>query len=158
MNFIYNQTKKHSQLCFFIYMYKRGRLFFIKSHYIISNGHQSSTNKLKEMIKISDENAGNYAKTRGDEELREGVTYLPMRETGLSKDIIVDTGETYIWCKHELCLYVVKGDNVYPVLISDSPTSPTGNEVPEDIATFIRDNVVILTQVADMEIDGGRFF
>ncbi len=42
---------------------------------------------------------GNYAKTRGDEELSEGVTYLPMRETGLSKDIIVDTGETYIWCK-----------------------------------------------------------
>ena len=105
---------------------------------MINNGHQSSTNKLKDMIK--------------------SVTYLPMRETGLSKDIIVDTGETYIWCKHELCLYVVEGDNVYPVLISDSPTSPTGNEVPEDIATFIRDNVVILTQVADMEIDGGRFF
>ena len=109
------------------------------------------------MIKISDENAGNYAKTRGDEELREGVTYLPMRETGLSKDIIVDTGETYIWCKHELCLYVVEGDNVYPVLISDTPTSPTGKEVPEDIATFIKDNIVILTQVADMEIDGGVF-
>ena len=125
---------------------------------MINNGHQSSTNKLKEMIKISDENAGNYAKTRGDEELSEGVTYLPMRETGLSKDIIVDTGETYIWCKHELCLYVVEGDNVYPVLISDNPTSHTGNEVPKDIATFIRDNIVILTQVADMEIDGGRFF
>jgi hypothetical protein len=59
---------------------------------------------------------------------------------------------------NELCLYVVEGDNVYPVLISDTPTSPTGNEVPKDIATFIRDNIVILTQVADMEIDGGRFF
>ena len=50
---------------------------------MINNGHQSSTNKLKEMIKISDENAGNYAKTRGDEELREGVTYPPDERYGI---------------------------------------------------------------------------
>ena len=100
----------------------------------------------------------NYAKTVNDEELKEGVTYLSKKDTGLSEDIIVDCGETYKIYNHKLCLYIVKNNEVYPVLISDNPISPTGAALPLDIERFIRDEVEVLVKFANMEIDGGDFF
>lgn len=107
---------------------------------------------------MSDEMKNNYAKTLQDEELKDGVTYLSTKDTGLSKDIIVDCGETYKVYHHNLCLYVVNGNEVYPVFISTNPTSPLEKVVPVDIISFIKDNLTTLIQFANMEIDGGDFF
>jgi hypothetical protein len=97
-----------------------------------------------------------YAKTLQDEELTEGVTYLHQRVTGLPCDIIVDCGKTYEYYNHPLCLYVVKGNNVYPVDIARSATSPF--EIPSEVLMFIEENYDSLCAFANMEIDGPDFF
>lgn len=99
-----------------------------------------------------------FQNNENDEELKEGVTYLSKKDTGLSEDIIVDCGETYKIYNHKLCLYIVKNSEVYPVSLSDNPTSPTGAALPLDIERFIRDEVDVLVKFANMEIDGGDFF
>jgi len=97
-------------------------------------------------------------KSLQDEELKEGVTYLSKKDTSLSKDIIVDRGETYKIYNHSLCLYIVNNNEAYPVLISNTPTCPIGIDIPSDIETFIRNEVEVLTKFANMEIDGWEFF
>lgn len=97
-----------------------------------------------------------YAKTLQDEELTECVTYLHQRVTGLPCDIIVDCGKTYEYYNHPLCLYVVKGNNVYPVDIARSATSPS--EIPSEVLMFIEENYDSLCAFANMEIDGPDFF
>ena len=100
--------------------------------------------------------AEGYAKTLQDEELTEGVTYLHQRDTGLPCDIIVDCGKTYECYNHPLCLYVVNGNNVYPVDIVKDTTSSL--EIPSEIVMFIKDNYDSLCAFANMEIDGPEFF
>ena len=100
--------------------------------------------------------AEGYAKTLQDEELTEGVTYLHQRDTGLPCDIIVDCGKTYEYYNHPLCLYVVNGNNVYPVDIVKDTTSSL--EIPSEIIMFIKDNYDSLCAFANMEIDGPEFF
>ena len=97
-----------------------------------------------------------YAQTLQDEELTEGVTYLHQRDTGLPCDIIVDCGKTYEYYNHPLCLYVVNGNNVYPVDIVKETTSSL--EIPSEIIKFIKDNYNTLCAFANMEIDGPEFF
>lgn len=100
----------------------------------------------------------NYAKTRRDEELSENVTYLPTTDTNLSADIIVDSGESYLYYNHPLCLYVVKDDKVYPATISSDPSTIDGYQIPDDIRLFIVQNISLLTDLANMKIDGSAFF
>jgi hypothetical protein len=97
-----------------------------------------------------------YAQTLQDEELTEGVTYLHQRDTGLPCDIIVDCGKTYEYYNHPLCLYIVNGNNVYPVDIVKETTSSL--EIPSEIIMFIKDNYDSLCAFVNMEIDGPEFF
>ena len=99
---------------------------------------------------------GGYAKTLQDEELKEGVTYLHTEETGLPNDIIVDCGKTYEYFEHPLCLYIVKGNNVIPIDITED-VSPSA-DCPIEIAMFIKDNYDVLLAFANMDIDGPDFF
>lgn len=112
----------------------------------------------EEINKVIENKSGesNYAKTLQDEELTEGVTYLPSQETGLSCDIIVDCGKTYEIYGHPLCLYIVNGNKVIPIDITKS-ISVSANCTLE-ITMFIRDNYKALCAFADMEIDGPDFF
>ena len=93
-----------------------------------------------------------------DEELTEGVTYLYTRDTNLSHDIIVDCGETYIYYHHALCMYVVEGEKVHPVLISPNPSTIEDYNIPDDIRSFITQHITLLTDLADLKISGGTFF
>ena len=101
---------------------------------------------------------GNCAKTRDDEELMEGVTFLDKKFTKLPCNIIVDTGETYKYYNHPLCLYVVDGDNVIPVTIESQPRIKEGYKVPPEVLPFIMDNITALTDVANFKISGSQFF
>lgn len=105
---------------------------------------------------VSNAITDNYAKTLQDDELTEGVTYLHKRDTGLSRDIIVDCGKTHKYYNHPLCLYIVSGNDVFPVNIIRDTTSLHG--VPSDILMFIKDNYDALCSFANMEIDGPYFF
>ena len=108
----------------------------------------------------------NFARTLGDEELSDCVTYMPSKDTKLPYDIIIDCGETYKYFKHPLCLYVVNGESndpnteVIPVTISKNPSVINGtntlNVTP--IINFIRDNEEYLIKLANLEISGPEFF
>lgn len=138
----------------------------IKKEYVIrqilevKNAKQNEIEEIRKRIHrtISPNKNDNFSTTIRDEELSEGVTYLPTKTTGLSHDIIVDCGETYRVFNHDLCLYVVNGDDVYPVLIAEQPTCPLNIDVPSDIKLFILDNMDALIQLANMKIGGGDFF
>lgn len=93
-----------------------------------------------------------------DEELTECVTYLPIEVTGLSADIIVDCGETYKYYDHPLCLFVVDGEDVYPVTISHNSSAIEEYNIPDDVVLFIRQNINTLIAFADLKIDGAEFF
>lgn len=100
----------------------------------------------------------NCPTNRDDEELTEGVTYLSKEQTNLSVDIIVDCGETYKWYRHPLCLFIVNGDSVIPVTISQVPKGPNGVIIPPDVISFIKHNIKLLTDFANMVIDGPDFY
>jgi len=100
----------------------------------------------------------NYASKLDDEELSDGVTYLKTKDTGLSCDIIVDCGETYKLYNHPLCVYIVNGNDVEPVVVSSTPFSPKGKSVPTDVASFIQNCLSTLTGFANLKIDGGDFY
>ena len=53
--------------------------------------------EIKEIREMMDSlsNTDAYARKINAEELSDGVTYLYTKDTGLSKDIIVDSAETY---------------------------------------------------------------
>lgn len=119
------------------------------------------TEEIREIRKMINEGIAfndNYAHKRTDEELQDYVTYLPQKDTGLSKDILVDTGENYKFFNHPLCIYIIDGENVYPVTVSNSPKSPTGIEIPMDIMFFVQRSVRILQEVADIKIGADIFF
>lgn len=121
--------------------------------------HRDEINEIRDMIDVmKPSNNVNFSHTIYDEELTEGVTYLSKNDTGLSSDVIVDTGETYKYSNHPLCLYVVDGKNVHPVSITEVPSSFDGYNVPNDIIIFIRQNLNTLIEVADLKIDGYEFF
>ena len=126
----------------------------------MKNAKQNEIEVIRKRIHrtISPNKNDNFSTTIRDEELSEDVTYLPTKTTGLSHDIIVDCGETYRVFNHDLCLYVVNGDNVYPVLIAEQPTCPLNIDVPSDIKLFIQNNMDALIQFANMKIGGGDFF
>jgi hypothetical protein len=74
-------------------------------------------------------------------------------------NIIIDTGETYKYYKHPMCLYVVTGETVTPVTISSNPeVYGDRDHVSSDVIQFIIDNQTLLKQVADMTIDGWDFY
>lgn len=100
----------------------------------------------------------NFAKKRTDEELQDCVTYLKSDSTGLSCDIIVDCGETYKYFNHPLCLYIVNGEDVFPVLIAEQPSAPRGEKIPMDVIVFIQQNLQALRDLANLEISGDEFF
>ena len=100
----------------------------------------------------------NFPTTIHDEELSEGVTYLTTRDTNLSADIIVDSGETYMHYQHPLCLFVVDGEKVHPITISHNPSTIEEYEIPDDILLFIIQNISTLIDFANMRIDGSQFF
>lgn len=100
----------------------------------------------------------NYPKTIYDEELSEGVTYLTKKDTDLSVDIIVDSGETYKYYNHPLCLFVVDNDTVHPVTISPNPSSNDDYLIPKDVIAFIEQNFITLIDFANLKIDGSVFF
>lgn len=125
--------------------------------------HEEEIAEIRKMLNLtlSNDVNKNYAKTRCDEELLEGVSYLPSSYTKLSVDIIVDTGDSYHIFNHPLCLYVVNPENddfVYPITISTNPQTIDGNTIPNDVREFIVDNVQLLTDAANMTIDGGDFY
>lgn len=97
-----------------------------------------------------------YAKNLQDEELTEGVTYLHIEETGLPYDIIVDCGKTYEFYNHPLCLYIVNGNDVIPIDITEDIN--VSSNCPPEIVMFIKDNYGALCAFANMEIDGPDFF
>lgn len=100
----------------------------------------------------------NCARKRSDKELSHGVTFLKDTDTGLSCDIIVDCGERYKKFNHPLCIYVVNGDEVVPVTVSEFPKTEEMNKVPIDVISFIIDNATLLKEFADMNISGPKFF
>jgi hypothetical protein len=101
----------------------------------------------------------NFARNINDEELTEGVTYLAPRSTNLSVDIIIDTGETYKYYKHPMCLYVVTGKTVIPVTVSSNPKAYGDRDnVPSDVIQFIINNKTLLEDVANITIDSWDFF
>ena len=53
-------------------------------------------------------------------------------------------------------MYVVNGNNVYPVDIVKDDTLSL--EIPSEIIKFIKDNYNSLCAFANMEIDGPEFF
>lgn len=92
-----------------------------------------------------------------DDEFSEGVTFLSKKETKLPYDIFIDCGETYKYFNHPLCLYIINNDDVYPVILSENPYSPFNDKVPIEISDFIKANLDILVNVANMIIDEGDF-
>ena len=103
-------------------------------------------------------NIYDYPKTISDEELSEGVTYLTKKDTDLSVDILVDSGETYKYYNHPLCLFIVDNDMVHPVTISHNPSSNNDYKIPNDVITFIEQNFIMLIDFANLKIDGSIFF
>ena len=83
---------------------------------------------------------------------------LSAKDIGLSKDIIVDSAETYKYFHHPLCIYVVDDDNVYPIVVSQTPDTPHGQKASPDIIMFVQHFANALKELADMNIDGGDFF
>lgn len=114
--------------------------------------------EIRSMMNTISSPQDNYPKTIYDEELSEGVTYLTRKDTDLSVDIIVDSGETYKVYSHPLCLFVVDGDIVHPVTISHKPSSNNGYNIPQDVINFIEQNFVVLIEFANLKIDGSKFF
>lgn len=100
----------------------------------------------------------NCPTSRDDEELTEGVTYLRSSFTHLPCDIIVDSGKTYEWYHHPLCLFVVDGDNVVPVTIERQPRIMDGCKVPPEVLSFIMDNYDTLVKFGNLKMSGGVFF
>lgn len=116
--------------------------------------------EIRKMINEGVEYNDNFAHKRTDEELQDYVSYLSTKNTGLSKDILVDTGENYKFYNHPLCIYVVADDKetVYPVIVSEKPFSPTGVEVPSDILLFVMRSTKFLKEAADVVIGTDVFF
>ena len=112
---------------------------------------------MKSTMRYNDK-AYNFPSTIHDKELSEGVTYLTTRDTNLSADIIVDSGETYKHYSHPLCLFVVDGETVHPITISPNPSAIGEYEIPDDILLFITQNISTLIDFANMKIDGSKFF
>jgi hypothetical protein len=74
-------------------------------------------------------------------------------------DIIIDTGETYKYYKHPMCLYVVTGKTVIPVTVSSNPKAYGDRDnVPSDVIQFIINNKTLLEDVANITIDSWDFF
>lgn len=123
-------------------------------------GHNDEISNIRKMINkvCSYDLIKNYATSFSDEELRDGVTYLSAKETGLSKDIIVDNGENYKIFNHPLCVYIVEGDSVFPITVDSNPVSPYGFDAPKDITIFIEHNRELLKNFADLNIDAPEFF
>lgn len=120
--------------------------------------YQEEIREIRKMLNEGVVYNDNYAHKRTDEELQDGVSYFSTKNTGLSKDIIVDTGENYKYYNHPLCLYIVgKEDDVYPVTISNTPKSPTEIEIPVDIIVFIQNSIKPLSDVANIEIGAFDF-
>lgn len=121
------------------------------------------TEEIREIRKMINEGVAyndNYAHKRTDEELQDYVSYIAKKDSGLSCDIIIDSGgENYKYYNHPLCLYIVgEGDNVYPVTISNTPKSPTGMEIPFDVIIFIQRSIKELQEVSENTISGGEFY
>lgn len=116
--------------------------------------------EIKEIREMMDSisNTGIYARKLDDEELSDGVTYLYTKDTGLSKDIIVDSAETYKYFNHPLCIYVVEDNNVFPIVVSQTPFTPFKQKVSPDIIMFVQHFASTLKELADMDIDSGDFF
>ena len=112
---------------------------------------------MKSTMRYNDK-AYNFPSTIHDKELSEGVTYLTTRDTNLSADIIVDSGETYKHYSHPLCLFVVDGETVHPITISPNPSAIGEYEIPDDILLFITQNISTLIDFANMTIDGSKFY
>lgn len=121
--------------------------------------HNDEIKEIRNMMNtMVSSNRGNFPTSIHDDELSEGVTYLTTRDTNLSADIIVDSGETYKEYKHPLCLFIVDGEIVHPITISNNPSATDGYEIPRDIFNFIVQNVDILFDFANMRMDGSKFF
>lgn len=106
---------------------------------------------------LGDSNKSIFASKITDEELSEGVTYLTKSDTGLPCDIIVDCGKTYEYYNHPLCLYVVQGEDVIPVLISKD-TRNNNSFVSPEVLNFIKTNYKYLKMFANNRIGAPRFF
>jgi len=121
--------------------------------------HKDEIEEIKSLMNIiASSDSKNYPRTIYDEEFKEGVTYLPTKDTSLSVDIIVDSGESYKYNNHPLCLFVVDGENVHPVTISLNPSTIGGYQIPDDVRDFIEQNISVLIDFANMKIDGPNFF
>lgn len=123
----------------------------------MEKNYQKEIKEIRKMLNEGQKNLNNFAKTVYDDEFAEGVTFLSKKETNLPFDIFVDCGETYKYFNHPLCLYIVNGENVFPVILSENPYSPSGETVPKEVFDFIRQNLDILVNVANMTIDEGDF-
>ena len=126
--------------------------------------HSKEINEIKDMLdglrKKNDKSAffKNCPTRRYDDELTEGVSFISGKSVGLPCDIIVDTGATYKYYNHPLCLFVINGDKVIPVTIQEQPLAKEGAMVPVEVISFIIDNLKILTDVANLKISGGEFY
>ena len=123
----------------------------------MEKNYQKEIKEIRKMLNEGQKNMNNFAKTVYYDEFAEGVTFLSKKETNLPFDIFVDCGETYKYFNHPLCLYIVNGENVFPVILSENPYSPLGGTVPKEVFDFIRKNLDILVNVANMSIDEGDF-
>lgn len=100
---------------------------------------------------------GRFATKLTDNELTDCVTYLWQKDTGLPCDIIVDCGKNYEFYNHPLCLYVVQGDSVKPILITKDSKKFEGSE-PEEVVSFIKANYCYLRAFANNRIGASKFF
>ncbi|MBO7561925.1 MAG: metallophosphoesterase [Bacteroidales bacterium] len=87
---------------------------------------------------------------------------LSEKMTGLPYDIYVDNGKSYAKRNHDLWLYVQAGTGKIPVTINDSAalkeSSKTNDLNLDPLFEFISANKIILTKLADEEIDDDVFF
>ena len=125
--------------------------------------HIDEINEIQDLLShIRNDNGSdmfeNCPLSRGDEELSFGVSYISGADADLPCDIIVDTSGAYKHYNHPLCLFVVNGDNVIPVTISNPPRIKEGCKVPPEVLSFIMENIKPLTDAANPMSDTGDLY
>lgn len=114
------------------------------------------TEIIKRVVNEVFENS-NYASKLSDSEL-EDFTYLSKTDTSLPYEIFVDSGQGYKRNRHPLCLYIVHGQNLIPVTVSETPICYGRVEKSKIIKDFVKRNYWALRQYADMEISSPEFY
>jgi len=91
-----------------------------------------------------------------------GYMRIPKNDTGLPYDVYVDDSSMYKDYRHELWVYVKNGDDYIAVTVDENPQLIVpirgGSFDIEPLFVFVRKNIEILRELADMENEAPFFF